>query len=303
MESGHGSWEFETPRGAFHVVYKEREPDWIAPDWYFIEHHLPVPAPDHPSRRHPRGLGSAAVFFGQGLAIHGTDKPHLLGQRVSHGCIRLSNADALRLYHNVQVGTEVVIVQGGRGTHAPAPVTPPAPSRRASGAPPPRDSVIVALEDEETATLLEQLEVALEEDPRATVRPSWTDVASVLVLRGAFGDDDAAMAGVLTLAAGDQSRARDELATFVVDAFVQAPIRMLNAVGRMDGNTRRDVAEMLAETTLALFPGEAGDRQLPWPTSRVPRNALGSYGRRAWDAVATAEGGLRPAPELAAGGR
>jgi hypothetical protein len=304
LASGRGTWDFQTPRGAFHVVYKEREPDWIAPDWYFIEHDLPVPSPDHPSRRQQRGLGSAAVFFGQGLAIHGTDKPHLLGQRVSHGCIRLSNADALRLYHNVQVGTEVVIVQGGSGSHPPEAVTPAAPSRRAAGTPPPRDSVIVALESEDTDALIEQMEYALADDPRAEARPRWTDIASVLLLRGALNDDDAALAGLFAAAGTlEPGRTQDEMSTFVVDAFVQAPIRVLGVLGQTDRQTRQRVATVLAETSVALYPGEAGDRQLPWPTRRVPRETLSSFGRRAWDAVAAAEAGLRPAPELAAGGR
>ncbi|HEX5870880.1 MAG TPA: L,D-transpeptidase, partial [Longimicrobium sp.] len=106
LENGRGEWDFSTPTGTFHVTFKDIEPDWIAPDWYFLENGLRVPGPDSDARRFPRGLGAAAVFIGQGLAIHGTDKPELLGQRVSHGCIRLANADALRLFHNVQVGTE-----------------------------------------------------------------------------------------------------------------------------------------------------------------------------------------------------
>ncbi|HEX6369003.1 MAG TPA: L,D-transpeptidase, partial [Longimicrobium sp.] len=112
MEHDDGEWDFATPNGTFHVTFKDLEPDWIAPDWYFLENGLRVPGPDSDARRFPRGLGAAAVFIGQGLAIHGTDKPELLGQRVSHGCIRLANADALRLFHNVQVGTEIVIVGG-----------------------------------------------------------------------------------------------------------------------------------------------------------------------------------------------
>ena len=30
LEGSRGEWDFSTPEGAFHVVYKEREPDWIA---------------------------------------------------------------------------------------------------------------------------------------------------------------------------------------------------------------------------------------------------------------------------------
>jgi lipoprotein-anchoring transpeptidase ErfK/SrfK len=41
------------------------------------------------------------------LAIHGTNAPNLIGQRVSNGCIRLRNADIERLNRLVDVGTPV----------------------------------------------------------------------------------------------------------------------------------------------------------------------------------------------------
>jgi hypothetical protein len=103
-------WQFHTPSGTMQVQYKELNPAWFRPDWWFIENKRPVPPQDSPLRKEEGGLGAAAVFLGNELAIHGTDKPELLGRRVSHGCIRLSNANAVRLFHNVQVGTPVMIV-------------------------------------------------------------------------------------------------------------------------------------------------------------------------------------------------
>lgn len=44
------------------------------------------------------------------IAIHGTPNPELLGQAVSHGCIRISNPAALRLKRAAPVGTPVSIV-------------------------------------------------------------------------------------------------------------------------------------------------------------------------------------------------
>lgn len=38
-----------------------------------------------------------------------TDRPDLLGQPISHGCIRMSNDDVLRLYEELEVGTPVII--------------------------------------------------------------------------------------------------------------------------------------------------------------------------------------------------
>jgi lipoprotein-anchoring transpeptidase ErfK/SrfK len=43
------------------------------------------------------------------VGIHGTDRPDLLPGRVSHGCIRLRNADILRLARAMPVGTPLTI--------------------------------------------------------------------------------------------------------------------------------------------------------------------------------------------------
>lgn len=43
------------------------------------------------------------------IYIHGTNEEELLGQPASHGCIRMANADLLRLFPNVPAGTEVWI--------------------------------------------------------------------------------------------------------------------------------------------------------------------------------------------------
>ena len=43
------------------------------------------------------------------VGIHGTDRPDLLPGRVSHGCIRLRNADVVRLARLMPIGTPVLI--------------------------------------------------------------------------------------------------------------------------------------------------------------------------------------------------
>jgi len=45
------------------------------------------------------------------IALHGTDEPWLIGRAVSHGCIRLSNADMQRLLRLAPAGTPVTIRQ------------------------------------------------------------------------------------------------------------------------------------------------------------------------------------------------
>jgi lipoprotein-anchoring transpeptidase ErfK/SrfK len=44
------------------------------------------------------------------VGIHGTSAPQLLGQAVSHGCVRVSNATALMLRRYVPLGTPISIV-------------------------------------------------------------------------------------------------------------------------------------------------------------------------------------------------
>jgi L,D-transpeptidase YbiS len=299
LQNGRGEWDFATPTGTFHVTFKDLEPDWIAPDWYFIENGLRVPGPESDARRFPRGLGSAAVFIGQGLAIHGTDKPELLGQRVSHGCIRLSNADALRLFHNVQVGTEIVIVGGRNITPAPPP-RPASTSARRSG-PPPRDPLIVELEDEHTYDLLERLDDELFTAVAATGTASkWHQTASVLLMRGAKQNDADALTGVLARVTEiGTGPLRDEYATFLADAFNQGPLRTLEAMAAMDRDTRTAVARAIVESSLALYPGDPNSVSAPWPTRRAPRTAVRRNAQRAWDALQLAEGAYRERTGLA----
>jgi lipoprotein-anchoring transpeptidase ErfK/SrfK len=45
------------------------------------------------------------------VAIHGTSLPSLIGTRASHGCVRMRNADVLRLARLVRPGTPVAITR------------------------------------------------------------------------------------------------------------------------------------------------------------------------------------------------
>lgn len=48
--------------------------------------------------------------YRRGIMIHGTPEEGLIGQPVSHGCIRMTNADVLTLFSMVDSGTYVVIL-------------------------------------------------------------------------------------------------------------------------------------------------------------------------------------------------
>jgi len=57
-------------------------------------------------------MGAAVLGLDNGnYAIHGTNNPASVGQFVSHGCIRMHNADILDLYRRAQIGTEVTVLQ------------------------------------------------------------------------------------------------------------------------------------------------------------------------------------------------
>ena len=43
------------------------------------------------------------------IGIHGTDSPQLIPGRISHGCIRMRNADILALARRMPVGTPITI--------------------------------------------------------------------------------------------------------------------------------------------------------------------------------------------------
>ncbi len=109
LENADNRWDFSTPRGMFRILRKEKDPVWNVPDWAFVQRGEPIPPEDSPRRREVGMLGTTAMFMEEQIAIHGTNNPELLGQPVSAGCIRMTNEDARRLYHEVEVGTPVII--------------------------------------------------------------------------------------------------------------------------------------------------------------------------------------------------
>lgn len=56
-------------------------------------------------------LGARALYLGSTLyRIHGTNEPWSIGQNVSSGCIRMTNADVIDLYGRVKLNTKVVVI-------------------------------------------------------------------------------------------------------------------------------------------------------------------------------------------------
>jgi lipoprotein-anchoring transpeptidase ErfK/SrfK len=99
--------------GVQRVTRRAEWPDWHPPaEMIARQPYLP---------RHMAGgpgnpLGARALYLGNTIyRIHGTNAPNTIGQRVSSGCIRLTNEDVIDLYSRVNVGTRVVVLpQSGR---------------------------------------------------------------------------------------------------------------------------------------------------------------------------------------------
>lgn len=101
-------WRFDTPRGVFTVRSKHVNPVWIRPDWAFLEEGRPIPSRPE-ERAEPGVLGRYALGIGDGYFIHGTLYTRLLGTNVTHGCIRLGDADLAHVFKTVPLGATVLI--------------------------------------------------------------------------------------------------------------------------------------------------------------------------------------------------
>ena len=106
---GDKKWIFKTPRGDFKVRGKITDPVWRKPDWAFVEEGLPIPPANHPSRYERGVLGDYALALGDGYLIHGTLYQRFLGMPVTHGCIRMNDADLKEVYETLPVGAKVFI--------------------------------------------------------------------------------------------------------------------------------------------------------------------------------------------------
>ena len=68
-----------------------------------------VPPYGTPQRKFDKVLGKYRLNLGGGYGIHGTMYPDQLGRSVTHGCVRLGDADIERLFGMAQIGDQVLI--------------------------------------------------------------------------------------------------------------------------------------------------------------------------------------------------
>lgn len=97
-----GQLGWETPTGAFSVVNMRIDPVWQHP---FTGEIVPA-GPENP-------LGSRWIGFWidgeHQIGLHGTNNEALIGQAVSHGCIRMREDDIQALYTEVTLGMPVIV--------------------------------------------------------------------------------------------------------------------------------------------------------------------------------------------------
>lgn len=93
---------WETPKGNFKVLHKQHNPVWQQP----ITGELIAAGPNNP-------LGDRWIgFWSDGhhqIGFHGTNQEQLVGQAVSHGCLRMRNRDIQALYQQVKITMPVVV--------------------------------------------------------------------------------------------------------------------------------------------------------------------------------------------------
>lgn len=83
------TWDISTARRGYKTPTGDFRVNWMTPMHYSEQYDMsPMPH---------------AIFFNEGIAIHGTKEIKLLGRQASHGCVRLSPENARTLYQLVKV--------------------------------------------------------------------------------------------------------------------------------------------------------------------------------------------------------
>lgn len=102
-----GSPEKPAPSGRLKVVGVQQNPTYrYNPDYAFKGVRATEPFTIKPGPNNPVGMVWIGLS-GQGYGIHGTPEPAKVSKSESHGCVRLTNWDALRLAAAVAKGTPV----------------------------------------------------------------------------------------------------------------------------------------------------------------------------------------------------
>lgn len=99
-----GKKGWETPKGQFKVIQMIENPSWENP-W---TGKVSPPSPNGPLGERWIGFWTNGKDF---IGFHGTPGENLIGQAVSHGCVRMKNRDIKELFKLVSLGVPVTVVQ------------------------------------------------------------------------------------------------------------------------------------------------------------------------------------------------
>lgn len=104
-----GKPKFPTPIGRFQINEMVENPDFLAFD--FNDTKKPDRGRIPPGPNNPLGMRWIGFAYAHGwqIGFHGTAKTSVLGQAVSHGCVRMANPDIVALFPRVKIGTTVVV--------------------------------------------------------------------------------------------------------------------------------------------------------------------------------------------------
>ena len=95
-----------SPAGTFKIISKDEDPIFTDINGKKLA------GPYLTDKNNPYGTRILTLDFlrhGRHYSIHGTNEPELMGQEVSHLCIRLRNEDIEKIFDKVKIGEKVII--------------------------------------------------------------------------------------------------------------------------------------------------------------------------------------------------
>lgn len=95
----------KSPAGSWEIRNKAVWPPWTSYEGEYI----PGGSGRNPLGARWLGTSARGAKTGRSIGIHGTNQPSSIGRRISGGCIRLLNHQAIEMYDTIPIGTRVII--------------------------------------------------------------------------------------------------------------------------------------------------------------------------------------------------
>ena len=273
-----GSEDRPSPKGDFKVTDIAENPGYhydpaLNLRGVHVEEKLNIP----PGPNNPVGAVWISLSA-EGYGIHGTPDPDKISKAASHGCIRLTNWDALELARHLSKGTPVVIEEGEKtgGLMAPnqgkqmgpsvaADETPALPERNPVGArawqipPPPGEVATMPWTDTEIAAAKDQCNVTLSSitldyEPLLPVKEGLCGAPAPILLKSLGSDPKVAIdppATVTCALAKALSAWLNETVQPKAKALFNSPVAKLHASSYACRNRNGGADQPLSEHALA----------------------------------------------------